>query len=236
MSNELKLFKHDKFGQLEIYIDSEGREWFPATELSQMLGYKNPQKAIRDHCKTKGCTNRSVLTNGGKQSKKYVNEGNLYRLLAKSKIKGAEEFESWIFDEILPMIRRTGMYMTDNVWDQLSNDPTKFGELLIEYGKTKDELKEVKAKNDLLMHTEKTYTVTELAKELGVSSAKILNQILSKDQIQYYMNGTWVLYAPYSDKGYTVTKQAVKENSNIPIYYTRWTQLGREFLLNKYVN
>ena len=236
MNNELKLFKHEKFGQLEIYIDSEGREWFPATELAQMLVYKNPQKAIRDHCSEKGCTIRSVLTNGGKQSKKYINEGNLYRLLAKSKIEGAEEFESWIFDEILPMIRRTGMYMTDNVWDQLSNDPTKFGELLIEYGKTKDELKEVKAKNDILMHTEKTYTVTEIAKELGVSSAKILNQILSKDQIQYYMNGTWVLYAPYADKGYTITKQAIKEDSNNPIYYTRWTQLGREFLLNKYVN
>ncbi len=161
-----------KFGKLKIYIDSEGREWFPATELAEMSGYKNPQEAIRKHCKEKGCTIRSVLTSGGKQSKKYINEGNLYRLLAKSKIEGAEEFESWIFDEILPMIRRTGMYMTDNVWDQLSNDPTKFGELLIEYGKTKDGLKEVKAKNDLLMHTEKTYTVTELAKELEVSSIK----------------------------------------------------------------
>lgn len=236
MSNELKLFKHEKFGQLEIYVDSEGREWFPATELAQMLGYKNPQEAIRKHCKEAGCVFRSVSYPSGTKQKKYVNEGNLYRLLAKSKIKGAEEFESWIFDEVLPMIRRTGMYMTDNVWNQLSNDPTKFGELLIEYGKTKDELKQIKAKNDILMHTEKTYTVTELAKELGVSSAKILNQILSKDQIQYYMNGTWVLYAPYSDKGYTVTKQAVKENSDIPIYYTRWTQLGREFLLNKYIN
>ena len=60
MSNELKLFKHEKFGQLEIYVDSEGREWFPATELAQMLGYKNPQKAIRDHCKEAGCTIRSV--------------------------------------------------------------------------------------------------------------------------------------------------------------------------------
>ena len=200
MSNKLKLFEHEKFGKLEIYIDEQGREWFPATELAQMLGYKNPQKAIRDHCSEKGCTIRSVLTNGGKQRKKYVNEGNLYRLLAKSKIKGAEEFESWIFDEVLPTIRKTGAYITDNVWDQITNDPAKFGEFLIDYGKTKDELKQVKAKNDILMHIEKTYTVTEIAKELGVSSAKILNQILSKDHIQYYMNGTWVLYSPYADR------------------------------------
>ena len=166
MSNKLKLFEHEKFGKLEIYIDEQGREWFPATELAQMLGYKNPQKAIRDHCSEKGCTIRSVLTNGGKQRKKYVNEGNLYRLLAKSKIKGAEEFESWIFDEVLPTIRKTGAYITDNVWSQITNDPAKFGEFLIDYGKTKDELKQVKAKNDILMHTEKTYTVTEIAKEL----------------------------------------------------------------------
>ena len=183
MSNKLKLFEHEKFGKLEIYIDEQGREWFPATELAQMLGYKNPQKAIRDHCSEKGCTIRSVLTNGGKQRKKYVNEGNLYRLLAKSKIKGAEEFESWIFDEVLPTIRKTGAYITDNVWDQITNDPAKFGEFLIDYGKTKNELKQVKAKNDILMNTEKTYTVTEIAKELGVSSARILNQILFKDHI-----------------------------------------------------
>ncbi len=195
MSNKLKLFEHEKFGKLEIYIDEQGREWFPATELAQMLGYKNPQKAIRDHCSEKGCTIRSVLTNGGKQRKKYVNEGNLYRLLAKSKIKGAEEFESWIFDEVLPTIRKTGAYITDNVWDQITNDPAKFGEFLIDYGKTKNELKQVKAKNDILMHTEKTYTVTEIAKELGVSSARILNKILSIDHIQYMQNGTWVLYS-----------------------------------------
>ena len=106
---------------LEIYVDSEGREWFPATELAEMLGYKNPQKAIRDHCKIKGCANRSVIENTGfgqsNQKKKYINEGNLYRLIIRSKIEGAEEFESWIFDEILPMIRRTGAYISDNVWD-----------------------------------------------------------------------------------------------------------------------
>ena len=84
---------------LEIYVDSEGREWFPATELAEMLGYKNPQKAIRDHCTEKGCTIRSVLTNGGKQSKKYINEDHWYRLTTRCKIEGAEEFESWIFEE-----------------------------------------------------------------------------------------------------------------------------------------
>ena len=137
--NDIKIFEHEKFGKLEIYVDENKKEWFPATEIAEILGYKNPQEAIRKHCKEKGCVIRSVLTNGGNQQKKYIDEGNLYRLLSKSKLKEAEKFETWVFDEVLPMIRKTGMYMTDNIWEQLSVDPTKFGELLIEYGKSSRE-------------------------------------------------------------------------------------------------
>ncbi len=54
-------------------------------------------------------------------------------------MKEAKKFKKWVTSEVLPMIRKTGMYMTDNIWEQLSVDPTKFGELLIEYGKTKKE-------------------------------------------------------------------------------------------------
>ncbi len=128
----------EKFGKLEIYVDENKKEWFPATELATILGYKNPQEAIRKHCNINGCVNRSVIANTGfgnsTQQKKYINEGNLYRLIIKSKLPEAEKFEIWVFDEVLPMIRKTGMYMTDNIWQQLSVDPTKFGELLIEYG------------------------------------------------------------------------------------------------------
>ena len=119
----------------------------------------------------------------------------MYKCVLRSNKKEALEFENWITEEVLPTIRKTGAYITDSMWDQITNDPTKFGEFLIDYGKTKDELKQVKAKNDILMHTEKTYTVTEIAKELGVSSARILNQILFKYHIQYMQNGTWVLYS-----------------------------------------
>ena len=82
---------------------------------------------------------RSVSYPSGTKQKKYIDEGNLYRLITKSKLKDAEKFETWVFDEVLPMIRKTGMYITDNIWEQLSVDPTKFGELLIEYGKSSRE-------------------------------------------------------------------------------------------------
>jgi prophage antirepressor-like protein len=79
-----------------------------------MLGHTNPQKAIRDHCKEKGCTIRSVPTNGGRQNKKFIDEGNLYRLITNSELPAAEKFENWVFDDVLPTIRKTGGYVNSD--------------------------------------------------------------------------------------------------------------------------
>ena len=95
---ELEFFKNEKFGEIEIYTDENGKVWFPATHMAKLLGYSNPRKAILDHCISKGVTIRDSLTEGGKQDKKYIDEGNLYRLIIKSRLPGAEEFESWVFE------------------------------------------------------------------------------------------------------------------------------------------
>lgn len=112
MDKQLQIFKHTEFGELEV-VNVEGKPYFPATEVAKVLGYSNPQKAVRDHCKEKGCMIRSVLTNGGTQQKKYIDEGNLYRLITRSQLPEAEKFESWVFDEVLPIIRKTGGYVAD---------------------------------------------------------------------------------------------------------------------------
>lgn len=108
-TNEIKIFENEEFRELQIAM-FEGKEWFPVTQCAKVLGYSNPAKAIRDYCKEKGCTKRSVLTDGGYQEVKFINEGNLYRLIVCSKLPTAEKFESWIFDEVLPTIRKTGKY------------------------------------------------------------------------------------------------------------------------------
>lgn len=119
MDEMSKIFNHSKFGVLEVIL-IDGKEYFPATDCAKMLGYSNPEKAIRDHCKTPGCTIRSVGVETGIKAdgtpafqtvkKKYITEGNLYRLITHSKLPAAEKFESWVFDEVIPDIRRTGMY------------------------------------------------------------------------------------------------------------------------------
>lgn len=107
--NDLQVFKNSEFGELAILI-IDGKEYFPASECAAKLGYTNPQKAIRDHCK--GVTKRSVLTAGGEQEINFIPEGDLYRLIVRSKLPSAERFESWVFDEVLPSIRKHGAYMT----------------------------------------------------------------------------------------------------------------------------
>jgi prophage antirepressor-like protein len=93
----------------------DNKEYFPATEIAVILGYSNPRKAILDHCKKDGVTIRDAIDSlGRKQQKKYINEGNLYRLIVKSKLPEAEKFEKWVFEEVLPTIRKTGGYVLND--------------------------------------------------------------------------------------------------------------------------
>lgn len=105
--NQLQMFNHEKFGGLEILI-IDGKENFPANDVAKQLGYSNPSDAVNRHCRKEGVVFHEVLTQGGKQQKKFISEGNLYRLITNSKLPDAERFEVWVFDEVLPSIRRTG--------------------------------------------------------------------------------------------------------------------------------
>lgn len=110
MTNELQIFKNSSFGNLEV-LTIEGKQWFPAIKVAEVLGYTNPRKAVRDHTKERGVTIRSVIDSLGRnQDKKFIDEGNLYRLITKSKLPQAEQFEEWVFDDVLPTLRKTGSY------------------------------------------------------------------------------------------------------------------------------
>ncbi len=112
--NELKIFQNSEFGELGV-MTIDGKEYFPAIQCAQILGYSNPRKAVIDHCETDGVTKRYVPTSGGTQEVKYISEGNLYRLIVRSKLPAAKKFEHWVFDEVLPEIRRTGGYGSVNI-------------------------------------------------------------------------------------------------------------------------
>lgn len=120
------------------------------------------------------------------------------------------------------------------------NLPTTYKEALLQLVQAEEEKEQLLLEkqnleytNNILTHTNKTYTTTEIAKELNLNSARELNRRLCKDKIQFIQNGTYVLYSDYANKGYTSIKQTVLDDDRI-VYNTRWTDLGREFILKKY--
>lgn len=160
----------------------------------------------------------------------FIPENIFYRLAMKAKNETAEKFQALVADEIIPSIRKNGIYATDNVIDEILNNPDFGIELLTKLKKERQARVEAERKNAILTHVNKTYTMTEIAKELNLNSAIQLNKLLADRKIQYNVNGTWVLYSPYSSMGYEEIKQEILDSGKV-IYHRRITQLGREFIL-----
>ena len=125
VSNTSKVFG---FGAEKIRVDTDehGEPLFCASDVAKVLGYSNTSKAISDHCK--GVTKRDTLTAGGVQSLNYIREPDLYRLMAHSRLPNAQEFEAWVFETLLPTIRKTGQYA-------ISQSGEKKGRLELDWAK-----------------------------------------------------------------------------------------------------
>jgi len=193
-------------------------------------------KAIRDHCK--GVNETFIPSAGGMQTMKIISESDIYRLIMRSKLEEAEKFQDWVVEEVLPSIRKRGMYATDNVVDRFLADPDFAIKLLTEYKEEKHKRleaeqlqREAEEKVQLLTHVEKMYTATEVGKECGFQSAIALNNFLIEHKVQYKVNNAWVPYSEYANKGYFHLKQEILDTGRV-IYHRKITQLGREFIVN----
>lgn len=148
-------------------------------------------------------------------------------MIFQSRKPEAEKFIEWVTTDVLPTIRKYGMYAVDELLDN--------PDLLIA---TATKLKEeriarvvAEKQRDKLIHQNKLYTTSEIAKELGLSSATKLNNLLADNKIQYKQNGTWLLYSKYSEMDLVSIKQQILDNGKI-IYDRKWTGKGRDFILN----
>lgn len=103
-----------KSSQVRVITDPNQEFWFGAKDVCDILGYVNNSDAIKKHCKPKGVAKRYSPTKGGNQEIVFINEPNLYRLIIKSRKPEAEPFEAWVFEEVLPQIRKTGKYALQN--------------------------------------------------------------------------------------------------------------------------
>lgn len=113
-------FHNSEFGSIRM-IEDGGRLLFSGIDVAFALGYAKPRNAINVHCK--GALKRGVLTSGGVQPMIFIPEGDVYRLITKSRLKSAQNFEKWVFDEVLPAIRKTGGYLETDLLDRVKDNP-----------------------------------------------------------------------------------------------------------------
>ena len=148
--SEIQIFKNSEFGIVRT-IEENGKVIFCGTDIASALGYTNSQKAIKDHCREDGVTFRSVIDNIGRtQQAKFIDEGNLYRLITHSKLPSAQRFEQWVFDEVLPSINKHGAYITTQKIEEIMNDPDSWIKVLtaLKDERAEKERLQIKAKED----------------------------------------------------------------------------------------
>lgn len=241
MDNQLQVFENKEFGKLEILM-IEDKPYFPATECATILGYSDPYKAVKQHTKKDGWVNCPVIDRlGREQEKRYINEGNLYRLIVRSKLPSAERFEKFVFDEVLPSIRKHGAYISEDALEAAVKSQDfafdLFRRLIAEKGKSialQGEIKTLTPKArycDIILQCKNTVPVSVIAKDYGYSATKF-NRLLHDLRIQYKVCGTWLLYQSLAGKGYTHSRTYYTADG-LAVIHTHWTQKGRLFLYNE---
>lgn len=249
MRNELTVFENEKFGKVRVVTENE-KPYFNLNDVCEILGLKNPRQ-VKSRLNPKGVILVDTLTSGGKQQMNFINESNLYKCIFQSDKPEAEAITEWVTGEVLPTIRKTGMYVTDNVWDTIMNDPEKLGEVLINYGKVKKEkelleeenqiqkqliaeYKPIKEYVDTILSSEDTMTTTQIAADYGFSAYE-LNKTLNEQRVVRKVGGQWILYIEHMNKGYTKSETMTvkkKDGTDKVVANTKWTQKGRLFIHN----
>lgn len=242
--NELQTFNFEDLPVRTLTVDEE--PYFVGKDVADILGYLKPANAIANHVDDEDKTTTLIQGTGSNYKSKAViiNESGLYSLIFSSKLESAKRFKRWVTSEVLPAIRKHGIYATDNVIEQTLRDPDYIINVLTEYKKEKEhnlllqqQVGELKPKADYydqILKSKKLITVNAIAKDYGMS-AQALNKILHDLKVQFKQSGQWLLYAKYHDKGYTSSephKYTKKDGTEDFKLHTKWTQKGRIFLYN----
>lgn len=260
--NELKLFQSPIFGQVRTVV-MNGQVMFAATDVAKCLGYANPQKAIRNHCKSIGVNEMDTPTNGGIQKVRFITKGNVVRLVASSELPQAEQVESWIFDEVIPTVLETGGYIsttTNDTPEEIMARALTIAQATL--AKREERLKQLEAETEQQQATIElqdkeikeaapkvnyynnhlqsvnTLTSTQIAKQIGMDAEK-LHKKLKETNVIYRQSGQWLLHSPYSTWGLHSTRTQTYTRSDGSIgtnVYTVWTERGRRFIIALYEN
>ena len=245
MDNSLQAFHHDEFGDIRC-VEFEGNPWLVGKDVATALGYVNPRKALDDHVdvedKQRGddVTIRDSI--GRVQHPTIINESGLYSLVLSSKLPGAKRFKRWVTHDVLPSIRKHGLYAIDEILDNPDIAIEALQRLKEERAKRKalqetvaiqtQQIAEMQPKvtyYDIVLQCKDLLPITTIAKDYGWSGKK-MNKWLREQGIQFKQGDIWLLYQKYAKQGWTNTKTHLFQDENGDEHTsvkTYWTQKGR---------
>lgn len=241
---ELQVYKKAEFGSVRTTTIG-GQPYFAGKDVAGILGYSNSRKALIDHVdeEDKGVTKCDTL--GGKQDLIIINESGLYSLILSSKMPNAKKFKRWVTSEVLPAIRKHGLYATDDLianpdlaiaaFTALKEEREKNKELMAAVAIGQQQIAEMKPKAtyyDVVLKCRDAVNISVIAKDYGWSAMR-MNEYLHEKGIQFKQGDIWLLYQKYAPNGYTKTNTHIYEDSKGIKHtkvHTKWTQKGRLFI------
>ncbi len=199
IKNEIKIFNNEEFGSVRI-VNIDGKTYFVANDVAKALGYSVPKDAVTRHCK--GALKQRYLTEGGEQELKIIPEGDIYRLIIKSKLSSADKFERWIFDEIIPTIRKTGGYVANDdlfieTYLPYADEETKaLFRVTLNNSRKKNEI--IEKQKQEIQHKENV--IVGLVDDVTLAEKRqILNRVVRYNHANYYERWS-ILYREFENK------------------------------------
>ncbi len=239
--NELQVFNNPEFGEIRT-VESEGKILFCGADVAKALGYAKARNAINTHCR--GALKQGIPTKGGNQEMTFIPEGDVYRLITHSKLPSAEKFEQWVFDDVLPSVRKHGAYMTPEILEAAILNPDMMIKLCNALKEEQDKNKALQAANsklavdnqimipkaeyfDELCDRHLLTSFRETAKQLGVKERLFINFLIDKKYVYRDKRGKLMPYAAKND-GLFELKETYNEKTNWSGTQVLITLKGRE--------
>ena len=242
---ELQVYKNAEFGSVRTTTIG-GQPYFVGKDVASTLGYTNTRKALIDHVDEEDkddVTIRDAI--GRNQTMTAINESGLYSLILSSKMPNAKKFKRWVTNEVLPAIRKHGLYATDDLianpdlaiaaFTALKEEREKNKELMAAVAIGQQQIAEMKPKAtyyDVVLKCRDAVNISVIAKDYGWSAMR-MNEYLHEKGIQFKQGDIWLLYQKYAPNGYTKTNTHIYEDSKGIQHtkvHTKWTQKGRLFI------
>jgi len=249
MNNEIKIFEHEQFGAVRMLM-KDGQPWFVGKDIANILGYADLNKAIAMHVDDEDKKlNDKTSSSFGQRGATIINESGFYSLVLASKMPNAKKFKRWVTSEVLPSIRKYGMYAMEHTIDNVLNGTEEAEKLFIQLKEEKLRTRELENENMRL--AEENDSLAEVvdfinmyddeSDLLNVSDIAIAYQMSAIEftrllcilGIQHRAYGTWMLAPEYENCGYVRTDKRSTFYGEGFFIHTRWTHKGAAFLYNR---